>query len=222
MLALAERVDYHWNMSAIRIRSLDAPFDSPAIARKAMGAISRAEAMGLLVGLRGGIDRLDLPTFRRLLDAISMAGIGPALIADLRAGRGTDAKRIAKALDGLQDALAGSPSPGTEWPQLESVLGCDLLARLTCVSPSSLRRYLRSARVTPDDVAARAHFLALVLGHLAGAYNDIGIRRWFDRKRSHLQGRSPGSFLVGRWNPDNAEPRRILALAEALQDAPTT
>lgn len=96
------------------------------------------------------------------------------------------------------------------------------IARLTCVSQASLRRYVRSARATPDDVAARVHFLALVVGHLAGAYNDIGVRRWFDRERSLLGGRSPASLLGAGWAPDTPGPRAIRALAEALQDAPTT
>ena len=84
------------------------------------------------------------------------------------------------ALQRLNDALDASPVPASEWPGLVNILGIDLLARLVGVSAVSVRRYASGNRPTPDDIAARLHFLALVVGDLAGAYNDIGIRRWFD------------------------------------------
>ena len=74
--------------------------------------------------------------------------------------------------------------PASEWPALHRVLGPDLLARLLQISTVSLRRYQSGARKTPDDVAVRLHALALMVGDLAGAYNDAGIRRWFARPRT--------------------------------------
>ena len=46
--------------------------------------------------------------------------------------------------------------------------GGELLGCLVGVSVSSTRRYLSRARHTPDAVAARLHFIALVVGDLAG------------------------------------------------------
>jgi len=81
---------------------------------------------------------------------------------------------------------------------------------------SSLKRYVSGERDTPDDVAARLHFLALVVGDLAGSYNPIGIRRWIHRKRTRLDGRPPAALLRGNWDPDEEAPRRIRQLATEL------
>ena len=92
----------------------------------------------------------------------------------------------------------------------------ETLASLLGVSISSLKRYRSGERATPDRIAARLHFLALVLGDLAGSYNDIGIRRWFLRKRARLDGRSPAQLLTGAWDPDDVGPARVRQLAHEL------
>ena len=82
------------------------------------------------------------------------------------------------------------------------------LGRLLAISPSSVRRYKDRARITPDAVAARLHFLALVVGDLAGTYNEIGIRRWFDRSRAPLDHRSPADVLQKEWAPGQPGPQK--------------
>lgn len=76
--------------------------------------------------------------------------------------------------------------PEREWRRLVELFGPDRLAELLGTSASSVRRYSGRARSTPDDIAGRLHFLALTVGDLAGAYNEVGIRRWFERQRSQL------------------------------------
>src|SRR2546428_3487 len=88
-------------------------------------------------------------------------------------------------------------------------------ARIT-VPMSSLKRYQSGGRAPPDDVAARLHFLALAVGDLAGSYNVIGVRRWFQRKRSLLDGRAPVALLKGNWDPDDEGPMRVRQLAREL------
>jgi hypothetical protein len=90
------------------------------------------------------------------------------------------------------------------------------LATLLHISASSLKRYEHGERTTPDAVAARLHFLALVVGDLAGSYNDIGIRRWFQRKRTLLDNRAPAAILAADWDPDDEGPMRVRALARSL------
>ena len=119
-------------------------------------------------------------------------------------------KKISKALD-------QSPAPEHEWPILQDVLGFDLLARLLDISPSSARRYLSGSRSTPDTVASRLHFLAFVVGNLSGAYNDIGVRRWFERPRERLDGCAPTQALGKHWAPDDDGPLRVQKLAGALR-----
>ncbi len=41
-----------------------------------------------------------------------------------------------------------------------------------------------------------------MVGDLAGAYNDTGIRRWFVRPRTVLQNRAPADVLTPGWRPD--------------------
>ena len=106
-----------------------------------------------------------------------------------------------------------SPAPMYEWPHLVKIFGVNQLARLLAVSPSSVRRYKENARTTPDDIAGRLHFLALVVGDLAGAYNDIGIRRWFERARTSLGNRAPQEFFRGEWSPNDAGATRVRELA---------
>jgi hypothetical protein len=102
------------------------------------------------------------------------------------------------------------------------VLGLELLSRLLGISSSSVRRYRAAARTTPDDVADRLHFLSLIVGDLSGAYNEIGIRQWFARKRTQLDGRTPLDCLKARWKPVQPEPRLVQDLARALTASPAT
>lgn len=104
----------------------------------------------------------------------------------------------------------------SEWPALSRSLGFGLLSDLLGVSRSSVRRYAAESRTTPHSVAARLHFLAVVVGDLAGAYNEIGIRRWFDRPRTDLRGKSPAQVLAGGWSPEDEAAARVRTLAGTL------
>ena len=110
----------------------------------------------------------------------------------------------------------------SEWPHLVEIFGVDQLARLLAISPSSVRRYKEHARTIPDDIAGRLHLLALVVGDLAGAYNDIGIRRWFERVRTLLGNRAPQEFLRGDWSPNDPGPTKVRELARSLVAAAAT
>jgi hypothetical protein len=189
--------------------------------QQALAALKRAEAMGLLA--RGEvIDSLALKTMRRMLDHVRKAGICRGLYQDFASPTGWDPGRWEKFLVQLNEALEESPAPAHEWPRLVDVLGVDLLARLLGVSLSSVRRYKDNVRTTPDDVAARLHFLALVVGDLAGAYNEIGIRRWFERPRTLLGNRSPAVLLAAGWRPGEPGPGKVRDLARSLVGAPAT
>ena len=119
-------------------------------------------------------------------------------------------------------APVASPRIAFEWNRLAEILGLELLSRLLGISGGSVRRYRANARTTPDDVAERLHFLSLIVGDLAGAYNEMGIRQWFERKRAQLDGRTPLEWLKGRWKPAQSGPRRVQDLARALVASPAT
>ena len=189
--------------------------DPPArdLARLTFEAARRAEAMGIV---EPGIPRADAPAIRQLANKVRRAGIAASAADILNNVETPTGSELADLLETMIAALEASPVPKYEWGGLARVFPPDDLAALLHVSLSSLRRYQSGERETPDDVAARLHFLALVVGDLAGSYNDTGIRRWFQRKRTLLDGRSPASLLTRDWDPEDPGPARVRELAREL------
>lgn len=218
-------------MSEVRIRSVQDPFDAPELMRSFLEAITLSDAMGLLPDSEV-VGSLDLATLRRVAERASQAGIAPGVAATVerlcnprmrgqRIGE-ADLQELADALQRLREGLEQSPVPEFEWASLLKVFDADELSSLVGTSPSSLRRYASGARATPDEVAARLHFLARVVGELKGSYNEIGIRRWFRRKRLPLGERPPAEVLGESWSPEDPEPAEVLALARSLVSSPAT
>lgn len=80
---------------------------------------------------------------------------------------------------------------------------------------SSIRSCAAVERTTPQLTAERLHVLALVLADLAGSYNDFGIRRQFDRRRSALADPTPTELLID-FEPDGADTVSVATLAAEL------
>jgi len=205
----------------IRIRSAKDPFTAPRVAVQAAIALARADAMGLLPS-DDQIETLDLRSFREAVGHIQRAGIAGNLQLAFPDARHASETAIENTLARLNTALEESPAPEFEWRRMSEVLGPELLSRLLGISASSIRRYKAAARSTPDEVAGRLHFLSLLVGDLAGAYNEIDIRQWFERKRPQLDGRSPSDWLKLRWKPGQAGPKRVQELARSLAASPAT
>ncbi len=187
--------------------------DAQPVRALALEAWRRAEAMGLA---ELDATRLEAPDVARLLQRVRDAGIArlPALHFDnVELPTAAEAGALLKLVIA---ALEASPAPRFEWPAVSRVIEVEQLASLLNVSASSLKRYASGERDTPDDVAARLHHVALIVGDLAGAYNEVGVRRWFERKRTALAGRAPAALLSGDWNPDDPAPQEVRDLARAL------
>ena len=119
-------------------------------------------------------------------------------------------------LAAIYERLEECPSPATEWQAVREVLADDeLLASLLGIGAVSVRRYAKGERSCSDAVAARLHWLALVIEQLEGSYNAYGIRRWFLRPRAALDGQTPLDRLQGSWDPDHGAIQPILALARS-------
>ena len=206
-------------MANVHIQSVRSPFDDPTLAAAAIATLSRADAMGLLTR---EITCLDDTAMEGLETGMAEAGIGQTFLSALHRLPCSDPARLPALLEKINEALDESPVPAHEWRRLQGTLGLDLLAGLLGISESSARRYLSGSRSTPDTVAARLHFLAFIVGDLSGTYNEIGVRRWFDRTRKRLNGESPARLLAGRWLPDDEGPRRVRELARALVSSPVT
>lgn len=199
-------------MTKARHVSVSAPPDRE-LPRLVVEAARRAEAMGLVApGLAG----VDPPAIRQLANKVRRAGIA-ASAADMLANvEAPSDEELGELLETIIAALDASPAPQYEWNGLVRIFPPEDLAALLQVSVSSLKRYQSGERETPDDVAARLHFLTLVMGDLAGAYNETGIRRWFQRKRTRLDGRSPAALLKQDWDPDDEGALRVKELARSL------
>lgn len=203
-------------MGASRKTAVDVPL-TQAAGRLLFEASRRAEAMGLIQPDRssaGGFG--DLGSVRELAAHVRQAGIASGAAAALNNVEAPTGEELASLLRTMIAALEASPVPRFEWAGPVRVLDAEQLASLLAVSLSSLSRYQSGDRATPDSIAARLHFLALLIGDLAGSYNDIGVRRWFGRKRSALGGRAPAQLLTGEWAPEDSGPARVRELAREL------
>jgi hypothetical protein len=210
-----------WVVVMIQITSSKGALRNARVAHQAVAALGRADAMGLLPR-KQRIDTLDLPALRTVLKYVHRAGIGRAVQAAMSSELADDAPALEHLLNQLNLALEESPAPEYEWGRLADILGIDLLAKLLGISSTSVRRYKAAARSTPDDVAARLHLLTMIIGDLSGAYNEMGIRQWFVRKRAQLGGRAPAEFLKRDWDPKGPGPTQVRELARALTASPAT
>ncbi|MDQ6783044.1 MAG: hypothetical protein M3063_06310 [Actinomycetota bacterium] len=199
-------------MTATRLSSEGGPavlLGDPETAWLAVRIVTRVEAMGLLdVGVHRTMSE---PAFIEALHALEAAGLARRQVqAALRHPPDPGLLRT------IDIALTGSPLPEREWPAMTAVLKEDLLHRLVGASATSVGRYRRDDRPTPDSVAARLHFIVLIVADLAGSYNARGVRRWFSRPRPQLAGQAPRELLVRDWDPDDPGPQQVAALAASL------
>lgn len=201
-------------MSELQIKSISAPFDRPPSALLALQLLSRAQTMGLL---RAAIDEsavtLDRRTVLKVMERLQEAGLASAPAMRFRTAPDKD---IAGLLQETIEALDASPYPSGEWEPLRELVGDELLARMLRISESSVRRYGAGDRRTPEDVAWRLHAIGRIASALRGSYNSYGVRRWFERSRTALDGRTPAQIIAEAENEDEADLVRVIQLAEAL------
>jgi hypothetical protein len=196
----------------LRLRSTEIPFDDLSVAGQAARLLSTAEALGLWEP-QHVVSQLDAEVFDEAIGAIAAVGVATSAPFDWQPMSDKPAADFGEWIASIRDVLRTSPIPERELPRLDGLFGTDRLAELVGTATSSLRRYLSHDRKVPDDVAARGHVIALIVGDLAGSYNDRGIRRWFERPRAQLDGLAPSDILSDRWDPDAPDVARVLALS---------
>lgn len=197
------------------------PLADVGVAQAAADMVRKAHAVGL-VEESPDFTALTYPAVKQAVLRVREAGIGESAAADVLRAWPDAPALIVDRLREIGVLLEESPLPATEWGRVLEIFERDQLASLLGISAASVVRYARGERRTRDAVAARLHCLALIVGDLAGAYNEIGIRRWFERPRTSLEGRSPAQILHGNWKPEEAGPRSVRALARALVSSPAT
>ncbi len=190
-------------MVVVRSASVYEGLDAP---RAAVVATRMAGLMGLYQRPAGTV------VDRELIDAVVRAVTAAGIAEEVGARAIDDPTRV----HALLRALAASPVPPGEIPSLVEVLGYPRLAGLSGASEASLRRYADGERAAPDEVAARLHFLVQIFALLRGSFNEFGIRRWLDRRRTALDGRAPAEVLRADWDPEDEAPQEVLGLAVSL------
>jgi hypothetical protein len=239
-LAGLPALDYHWKMKNVQSTSDAAQALRIQLSQRLVDLFNRSQAMGLRSAMATSVMpaasepaalpsavELNARSIRVLMSDLQRHGIGTDANLSLAALMQDGPARLDPAttraleikLDQLTQALEDSPAPASEWPSMRGVLADDLLGELLAVSPSSLRRYATGERVTPDAIATQLHWLAMLVSDLAGAYNHLGMRRWFDRPRAQLKGKSPRDALGSDWHPDDAIAMQVRALAAVLSGA---
>jgi hypothetical protein len=211
-----------WSMVELQIESIETPLlESAEAVSLALSLVARAQTMGFLPVREGRVE-LDREFVEELADLLRRRGVASratASLAQALQAKPLNEVELVDALRAILDAVDASPHPEGEWAPARELLGDELLARLLRISASSLRRYAAGDRHTPDEVAWRLHLLARLLAALVGSYNDYGIRRWFERRRSALDGVTPAELLERAEAEDDEGLERVLALAEQLTGA---
>ncbi len=213
-------------MVPIRIHPDSAPSANRRLHERLLTLLTRASAMGVLAGAT--VTQIDAQAVQRVLTALhkqGLIGAAPVALAPLlKKGPAlldaATAERMVASVEQLVAVLDESPAPASEWAPMRAVFGDDVLGDLLGIAPASLRRYAAAERATPQATAERLHWLAMVVSDLAGSYNDFGMRRWFERPRTQLGGKSPRALLGARWTPDDKTALQVRALAATLSGAP--
>jgi hypothetical protein len=211
-----------WKMVELQIESIETPLlESVEAASLALSLVARAQTMGFLPPREGRVelDRDFLEELAELLRRRGVASMATASLAHAMRAEPVNEVELVDALRATLDAVDASPDPEGEWAPARELLGDELLARLLRISASSLRRYAAGNRRTPDEVAWRLHLVARLLAALVGSYNDYGMRRWFERRRSALDGATPAELLDHAETEDDERLEQVLALAEQLTGA---
>jgi hypothetical protein len=209
-------------MIELQIESIETPlFESPQATSLALSLVARAQTMGFLPEREGRVelDRDFLVELAELLRRRGVASMATASLTHAMQSEPLNDVDLINALRATLDAVDASPHPEGEWAPARELLGDEFIARLLRISASSLHRYAAGGRRTPDEVAWRLHLLARLLAALVGSYNDYGIRRWFERHRSALDGATPAELLERADAEDDERLERVLALAEQLTGA---
>ena len=208
-------------MVELQIESIErALFGSVQAVSLALSLVARAQTMGFLPVREGRVE-LDRRFLEDLAELLRRRGVASRATASLARAvqEPLNHVELIDALRATLDAVDASPHPEGEWAPARELLGDELLARLLRVSASSLRRYAAGNRRTPDEVAWRLHLVARLLAALVGSYNDYGMRRWFERRRSALDGATPAELLERAKTEDDERLEAVLALAEQLTGA---
>ena len=171
---------------------------TPAVARRGVEVLRLAEAMGL-AGAPAG--RLAYGQIAEVADQVAEQGIGTSPAATLTSDAPLSMADIRRALDSLLDAMKESPLPvraarprRPPWPRSTRGAG-PYLGAIPAPLPG---RAAAACRTKSPDAPTGWQSSSATCG---AAYTALGVRRWFERPRSQLDGSAPQQLLSGEVGP---------------------
>ncbi len=116
------------------------------------------------------------------------------------------------------EVLEEPANPRTDWTVVRRYISDELLTMLLGdISEINIKRYSEGKLNTPRDVAARLHFLTLVIEDLRGSYDTLGVKQWFVRPRKRaFNGKTPLNLLKGKWHPEDTGPQKVREFTHSL------
>ncbi len=158
---------------------------------------------------------LDVADFTRVLQRLNSVGLRTEIPFEVIFEFSPE--KIEDELMRLRAAVENTPLPYQDLTALLKIFDLSELGVLLEVETPELKKVLEKATVSlSKDAQMRAHFLAMIVADLSGSYTNFGIKKWFSRKRSKLQDRSPFELLERNWKPDDERVLQIRKLAESL------
>lgn len=209
-------------MVELRVASISDPLlRAPRSLPLVLQLVARGQTMGFLPEGEGRIElsRDYLEELGRRLRLEGIAALPTARLLEVTRGDEIDDDDLLGALRATIAAIDASPRPEGEWEPARELLGDELLAGMTRISESSLRRYASGERRTPDDTAWRLHVTARLLASLVGSFNEYGVRRWFERPRRALEGATPAEVLERAESEEDGRLEQVIELADQLLGA---
>lgn len=209
-------------MVELRVASISDPLlRAPRSLPLVLQLVARGQTMGFLPEGEGRIElsRDYLEELGRRLRLEGIAALPTARLLEVTRGDEIDDDDLLGALRATIAAIDASPRPAGEWEPARELLGDELLAGMTRISESSLRRYASGERRTPDDTAWRLHVTARLLASLVGSFNEYGVRRWFERPRRALEGATPAEVLERAESEEDGRLEQVIELADQLLGA---
>src|SRR5258705_4770554 len=156
----APRLDSHGragirlDFEDIRMESKNGPLDDLTVAHAAADAVRKAHAVRL-IERSPDFPELTYPEVRQAAARVREAGIATYAAGIVARRDPPGAVELTRALRDIDARLEESPLPETEWPRVVAILESDQLAALLGISASSLVRYAKGERRTPDEMACR-------------------------------------------------------------------
>ncbi|PZM83453.1 MAG: hypothetical protein DKT66_09880 [Candidatus Melainabacteria bacterium] len=155
--------------------------------------------------------KLDMPVLQSMLAILKENGLN--VVFSIRDLPDFSPNEMVSAIEEVLKDFSRTPFPSLEFQSAVDYLGLPLLANLLGCEEFKLNEVRTKKVEFPPELQEKLHFVILIIAALSGTYRSVGMREWFNRKRSKLGDRSPADILHGNWSPLDHDAKRVGQLA---------